>query len=45
MGWGGVAKAWHVDVYAQYPEEEFLRTDSQMEGYNWDTEAYPACAE
>ena len=40
---GGVFR--HVDVYAQLPEEEFLRTDSQMEEYNWDTGAYPACAD
>ncbi len=35
----------HVDVYAQLPQEEFFRTDSQMTDYNWDPDDYPICAD
>lgn len=40
------AGVWHVDVNADAqagaPELRFL-TDAEMEGYEWDAEAYPAC--
>lgn len=35
----------HVDVYAKEGRDTFLHTDSQMTNYNWDTTAYPACAD
>ena len=35
----------HVDVYAQEGRDPFLHTDSQMTNYNWDTTAYPVCAD
>ncbi len=37
---------WHVDVNADAQSgaaELRLRTDAEMEGYVWDTEAYPPC--
>lgn len=41
------AGTWHVDAFADEQNglwEMQLLTDAQMFGYEWDTEAYPACA-
>lgn len=38
---------WHVDVLADEQagmREPSLRTDAEMGGYSWDTQAYPVCS-